>query len=60
MNYLLLISCSQRKLDTEAPLSAIERYDGPDLPMPPKISGGNHEGFGTNLHILDSFPRNTA
>lgn len=28
-NYLLLISCSQRKRITEAPLPAIERYDGP-------------------------------
>lgn len=28
-NYLLFISCSQRKLPTPAPLPAIDRYDGP-------------------------------
>ena len=29
MNYLLIISCSQRKIKTELPVPAIRRYDGP-------------------------------
>ena len=29
MNYLLLISCSQRKIETPGVLPAIDRYDGP-------------------------------
>ena len=29
MNYLLIISCSQRKIRTEGPVPAIQRYDGP-------------------------------
>ena len=28
-NYLLIISCSQRKVETSEPLPALERYDGP-------------------------------
>ena len=28
-NYLLIISCSARKVSTPEPLSALERYDGP-------------------------------
>ena len=29
MNYLLLISCSQRKIETPGVLPAVDRYDGP-------------------------------
>ena len=28
-NYLLIISCSERKVETPETLAAIERYDGP-------------------------------
>ena len=36
MRYLLLISCSQRKVETPEPLPAINRYDGPALSDAPK------------------------
>ena len=29
MNYLLIISCSQRKIETPGVLPAVDRYDGP-------------------------------
>ena len=51
MTYLLLISCSQRKLTTSAPLPAIERYDGPVYRCLRKYRD-TFDGFPDNLDIL--------
>ncbi|RKU10866.1 peroxide stress protein YaaA [Candidatus Poribacteria bacterium] len=50
-NYLLLISCSQRKITSEAPLPAIERYDGPVYRCLRKYRD-TFGGFPDNLDIL--------
>ena len=49
--YLLIISCSQRKIVTEAPLPAIERYDGPVYRCLRKYRD-TFDGFPDNLDIL--------
>lgn len=51
MNYLLLISCSQRKIETETLLPAIERYDGPVYRCLRKYRD-TFNGFPNNLRIL--------
>lgn len=50
-NYLLLISCSQRKITSEAPQPAIERYDGPVYRCLRKYRD-TFGGFPDNLDIL--------
>ena len=50
MNYLLLISCSQRKVETTEPLPAIDFYDGPAYRTLRKLL---HEGhFPDNVDVL--------
>ena len=49
-NYLLIISCSQRKVETSEPLPALERYDGPTYRT---LRKAMHEGrIPKNLDVL--------
>ena len=49
-NYLLIISCSQRKIQSPETLAAIDRYDGPTYQTLRKL---RHEGYTPeNLDIL--------
>lgn len=49
-NYLLIIGCSQRKVDTRKPLPAIELYDGPTYQI---LRKAKREGrFPDNLDIF--------
>jgi len=50
MNYLLIISCSQRKIETAGVLPAIDRYDGPTYRCLRKFR--DTFGFPKNLRIL--------
>jgi len=55
MNYLLIISCSQRKVETDGLLPAIDRYDGPTYRCLRKFRDANSDKkypFPTNLRIL--------
>lgn len=53
MNYLLLISCSQRKIQTPETLAAIDRYDGPTYRCLRKFRDVNLDNkFPNNLRIL--------
>lgn len=49
-NYLLLISCSQRKLDTPEPIYAMYRYDGPTYQTLRKLRREGH--FPLDLDVL--------
>ena len=49
-NYLLIISCSQRKVETSEPLPALKRYDGPTYRT---LRKAMHEGrIPKNLDVL--------
>ncbi len=49
-NYLLIISCSQRKVETSETLAAIDRYDGPTYRT---LRKARREGrYPKNLNIL--------
>ena len=50
MNYLLIISCSQRKIEAPGVLPAIDRYDGPTYWCLRKFR--DTFGFPKNLRIL--------
>ena len=53
MNYLLIISCSQRKVETDGLLPAIDRYDGPTYRSLRKFRDTNLDNkFPNNLRIL--------
>ena len=49
-NYLLLISCSQRKVESPEPLMAIDRYDGPTYRTLRKAIDADR--IPENLHVL--------
>lgn len=49
-NYLLIISCSQRKLDTPEPIYAMYRYDGPTYQTLRKLRREGH--FPLDLDVL--------
>ncbi len=49
-NYLMIIGCSQRKVEVSEPLPAVERYDGPTYRILRKM---RREGFTLkNLDVL--------
>lgn len=53
MNYLLIISCSQRKVETDGFVPAIDRYDGPTYRCLRKFRDRNLDNrFPNNLRIL--------
>ena len=53
MNSLLIISCSQRKIQTDKALPAIERYDGPTYRCLRKFrEAQTDKAFPNNLRIL--------
>lgn len=55
MNYLLIISCSQRKIESDGLVPAIDRYDGPTYRSLRKFRDANSDNkypFPTNLRIL--------
>lgn len=53
MNYLLIISCSQRKVGTDGLVPAIDRYDGPTYRCLRKFRDTNLDNrFPNNLRIL--------
>ena len=49
-DYLLIISCSERKTQTSNPAPAIELYDGPFFKMIRKLK--NESKFSNNIHVL--------
>lgn len=49
-NYLLILSCSQRKLDTPEPIYAMYRYDGPTYQTLRKLRREGH--FPLDLDVL--------
>ena len=52
MNYLLIISCSQRKMKCPNPLPAIDLYDGPTYRTLRKFRSEQDKKFPNNLRIL--------
>ena len=51
-NYLLLISCSQRKIQSPEVFAAIDRYDGPAYRCLRKFRSEQDEKLPNNLRIL--------
>lgn len=51
-NFLLIISCSQRKVETPDSLAAIDRYDGPAYRTLRKFRSEQNKKFPNNLRIL--------
>lgn len=49
-NYLLIISCSEKKAQISNPAPAIEVYDGPFFKMIRKLK--NESKFSNNIHVL--------
>ena len=53
-NYLLIISCSQRKLDTPEPIYAMYRYDGPTYQILRKLRREGHFPLDLDVVIISA------